>query len=152
MSAMASQNTSLTIVYATVYSGTDQRQHQSSASLAFMNGIHWSPVNSRTKGQYRGKCFHLMTSSFVLVKEAPITKSEMKSWDFLIANLTKYILEHQHECWDLLIQERCLGYYDPNTCICIEYMLMIYYHMVIVTTTAQIQHGLRPEASFINMD
>ena len=35
MSAIASQITSLTIVYSTVYSGTDQRKHQSSSSLAF---------------------------------------------------------------------------------------------------------------------
>ena len=40
MSAMASQITSLTIVYSTVYSGADRRKHQSSASLAFMRGIH----------------------------------------------------------------------------------------------------------------
>ena len=46
MSAMASQITSLKIVYSTVYSGTDQRKHQSSASLAFVRGIHWWPVNS----------------------------------------------------------------------------------------------------------
>ena len=35
MSAIASQITSLTIVYSTVYSDTVQRKHQSSASLAF---------------------------------------------------------------------------------------------------------------------
>ena len=35
MGAMASQITSLTIVYSTVYSGADQRKHQSSAPLAF---------------------------------------------------------------------------------------------------------------------
>ena len=34
MSTIASQITSLTIVYSTVYSGADQRKHQSSASLA----------------------------------------------------------------------------------------------------------------------
>ena len=34
MGAMVSQITSITIVYTTVYSGTDQRKHQSSASLA----------------------------------------------------------------------------------------------------------------------
>ena len=34
MGAMANQITSLTIVYLTVYSGADQRKHQSSASLA----------------------------------------------------------------------------------------------------------------------
>ena len=44
--AMASQITSRTIVYSTVYSGTDQRKHQSSASLAFVRGINRRPVNS----------------------------------------------------------------------------------------------------------
>ena len=34
MSPMASQITSLTIVYSTVYSGADKRKHQSTASLA----------------------------------------------------------------------------------------------------------------------
>ena len=43
MGAMASQITSLAIVYSTVYSGADQRKHQSSASLAFVRGIHRSP-------------------------------------------------------------------------------------------------------------
>ena len=36
MSVMASQITSLTIVFSTVYSVADQRKHQSSASLAFV--------------------------------------------------------------------------------------------------------------------
>ena len=50
MSPMASQITSFTIVYSTVYSGTDQRKHQSSASLALCGGIHRSSVNSPHKG------------------------------------------------------------------------------------------------------
>ena len=50
MSAVASQITSLTIVYSTVYSGVDQRKHQSSASLAFVRWIHRWPVNSPHKG------------------------------------------------------------------------------------------------------
>ena len=49
MSAMASQITSITIVYSTVYSGADQRKHQSSASLAFVWGIHCWPVNAPHK-------------------------------------------------------------------------------------------------------
>ena len=49
-SAMASQITSLTIVYSIVYLGADQRKHQSSAPLAFVRGIHRSPVNSPHKG------------------------------------------------------------------------------------------------------
>ena len=40
MGAIASQITSLTIVYLTVYSDADQRKQQSSASLAFVRGIH----------------------------------------------------------------------------------------------------------------
>ena len=49
MGAMAYQITSLTIVYSTVYSGADQRKHQSSASLAFVWGIHRWPANSPHK-------------------------------------------------------------------------------------------------------
>ena len=49
MGAMASQITSLTIVYSTVYSGADQRKHQNLVSLAFVRGIHQSPVNSPHK-------------------------------------------------------------------------------------------------------
>ena len=51
MSEMASYITSLTIVYSTFYSGADQRKHQSSASLAFVWGIHRWPVIPRTNGQ-----------------------------------------------------------------------------------------------------
>ena len=36
MGAIVSQITSLTIVFSIVYSDTDQRKHQSSASLAFV--------------------------------------------------------------------------------------------------------------------
>ena len=46
MSAMAFQNTSLTVVYSTVYPGANQIKHQSFASLAFVRGIHRWPVNS----------------------------------------------------------------------------------------------------------
>ena len=57
MSMMASQITSLTIVYSTIYSGTDQRKHQSSASLAFVRGIHQWPMNSQHKGPVMQKMF-----------------------------------------------------------------------------------------------
>ena len=40
MTTMASQITRLNVVYSTVYSDADQRKHQSSASLAFVWGIH----------------------------------------------------------------------------------------------------------------
>ena len=50
MSAAVSQITSLAIVYSFVCSGADQRKHQSSASLAFVRGIHRWPVNTQHKG------------------------------------------------------------------------------------------------------
>ena len=57
MTTMASQITSLAVVYSIVYSGADQRKHQSSASLAFVRGIHRSPVNSLHKGPVTRKLF-----------------------------------------------------------------------------------------------
>ena len=64
MSPIASQITSLTAVYSTVYSDADQRKHQSSASRAFVWGIHRDRWIPRTQGQLRGKCFHFVTSSW----------------------------------------------------------------------------------------
>ena len=57
MGAIASQITSLTIVYSTVYSDADQRKHQSTASLAFVRGIHRGPVNSPHKWPVTRKMF-----------------------------------------------------------------------------------------------
>ena len=57
MGEMASQITSLTIVYSTVYSDADQRKHQSSASLAFVQGILRGPVNFPHKWPVTRKMF-----------------------------------------------------------------------------------------------
>ena len=57
MGEIASQITSLTIVYSAVYSGTDQRKNQSCAPLAFVRGIHRGPVNSPHKGLVTRKMF-----------------------------------------------------------------------------------------------
>ena len=56
MSAMASQIATVSIVCSTVCSGADQRKHKISVPLAFVKGIHRSPVTR--------KCFHSMTSSW----------------------------------------------------------------------------------------
>ena len=55
--AIATQITSLTIVNSTVYSDTDQRKHQGSASLAFVRGSHRGPVNSPHKWPVTLKMF-----------------------------------------------------------------------------------------------
>ena len=57
MGSMASQITSLTIVYSAVYSGADQRKHQSSASLDFVRGNHRGPVNASHKWPVTRKMF-----------------------------------------------------------------------------------------------
>ena len=68
MGAMASQITSLTIVYSTVYSGTDQRKHQSSASLALVRGIHRSLCAGNSPG----------TGEFPA--QSPVTRKMTSSW------------------------------------------------------------------------
>ena len=57
MGTMASQITSLTIIHSTVYSGTDQRKHQSSAWLALVRRTYRWPVNSPHKGPVTRKMF-----------------------------------------------------------------------------------------------
>ena len=57
MGAVVSQITSLMVVFSTVYFGTDQIKWQSSASLAFVRGIHRLPVNSPHKGPVTQKMF-----------------------------------------------------------------------------------------------
>ena len=90
MSAITSQITSLTIVYSTICSGADQRKHQSSASLAFVQGIHRGPVNSPHKGPVTRKMFpfddvimhtvildllNVIILSAVLISNQPTTQS-----------------------------------------------------------------------------
>ena len=57
MRAMASQITSLTIVYTTIYSGADQRKHKNPAALDFVRGIHQWSVNSPQKEPVTRKMF-----------------------------------------------------------------------------------------------
>ena len=79
----------------TVHSDADQREHQSSASLAFVWGIHRDRWIPRTKGQLRRKIFHLMTSSGVgLCRSMAIAKTTgarlTKAYDLTIQIYHKY--------------------------------------------------------------
>ena len=87
ISAMGSQITSLTIVYSTVYSGADQRKHQSSASLAFVRVIHRSPVNSPHKGPVTRMIFpfdDVTMHSFGLFSALTLLNACLRKleWDF----------------------------------------------------------------------
>ena len=68
--AVTSQITSPTIVYSTVFSDADQRINQSSASLAFVWGIHRRPVNSPHKWPVTRKMFPfddvIMSDPFII--------------------------------------------------------------------------------------
>ena len=57
MSAIPSLITGVLIIYSTVCSGAHQRKHQSSASLAFVRGIHRWPMNSPHKMPVARKMF-----------------------------------------------------------------------------------------------
>ena len=59
MGAMASRIANITIVYLTVYTCVVERNHQSSASLAFVRGIHRWPVNSPHQGPVTRKMFSI---------------------------------------------------------------------------------------------
>ena len=102
MGAMASQITSLTIVYSTVYSGADQSKHQSSASLAFVCGIHRGPVNSPHKW--------------------PVTR-KMFPFDYVIMFMGSNYDEHPCSNVDML----CMFVDIPcnNTCTCQKWPLSV---------------------------
>ena len=78
MGTMASQITSLTIVYPIVYSGANQTKHQSPASLAFVKGIYWWPVNSPHKGPVTPKIFPF---------DDVIMPWGLQNWDYLDMNM-----------------------------------------------------------------
>ena len=80
MGAMASQITSLTSVYSTAHSGADKRKHQSSASLAFVRGIHRWLVSSRHKWSVTRKMFPL---DDVIMRTIELTVTCMISCSYL---------------------------------------------------------------------
>ena len=57
MGAMVSQIIGVSIVYSIVCSDADQSKNQSFASLAFLRGIHWRPVNPPDRGPVTRKLF-----------------------------------------------------------------------------------------------
>ena len=82
--AIASQITSLTIVHSTVYSGADQRKHQSSASLAFVRGIHRWPAQMASNAETFSIWWrhHEKTSPLTELKPNKIYQPTSVSGDF----------------------------------------------------------------------
>ena len=78
--AMASQFTGVSAVYSSVCSGAAQRKHQSSASLAFVRGIHRWPVNSPHKGPVTRKMFPF---DDVILRKLTLSRQLQMLWDGL---------------------------------------------------------------------
>ena len=63
MGTIASQITSLTIAYSTVYSDADERKYQSSASLSFVRGIYEKAMSLQIS-EYFNNIFSSLLSVF----------------------------------------------------------------------------------------
>ena len=116
MGTIASQITSLTIVHPNVYSGADQRKHQSSASLAFVRRIHRWPVNSPYKWPVTRKMFpfddvvmHTVRSRYIAVIFLHITHER-----------------HPHQIWPKFYYCNCCA-----ACTIISYITAIYRESII---------------------
>ena len=84
--------------------GADQRKHQSSASLAFVRGIHRWPVNSPHKKPLTRKYFHFMTTASAQATSL-YTESENYTFDITVASTRCQWVNTT--CW-----------VEPTTCRC----------------------------------
>ena len=99
MGVMASQITSLKRVYSTVYSDVDQRKHQSSASPAFVQGIHRWPVNF----PYKGPVTRKMLPFDDVITESKARQVTYIIWifsDFLYPILSHWCLPCTNNSWN----------------------------------------------------
>ena len=88
MGPIASQITSLTIVYSNLYSDADQRKHQSSVSLAFVWGIHQGLVNSPHKWPVTRKMFQF--DDVIMFLDGHYRRQQ--TWYYMVC--LKYICHH----------------------------------------------------------
>ena len=103
MAAMASQITSLTIVYSTVHSGADQRKHQSSASLAFVRGVHRWPVNSPHKWPVTRKKVFIWWRHHEIVRLQLVSICQKRL-------LHSYLMTITVKMWYIMTGSQCLVY------------------------------------------
>ena len=119
MGAVASLITSLTTVYSIVYSGSDQRKHQSLASLAFVRGCHRWLLYSPHKWRVARKMFPFDDVIMVLVCASHGVLTHKSLWkrpysDKVISHRVNNTHVEQHQC--------LLNKYVGDT----VYQLMIY--------------------------
>ena len=141
MGANTSQITSLTIVYSTVYSGAGQRKHQSSASPAFVRGIHRGPVNFPHKWPVTRKMFPLddvIMLHFVLF-----------CWGLVPVDITPYISNSGLPYWQT--QKLCKDFTIPMGQPWIMRMNKSHWssrdNNIITTNSTNIAYRMRPKIS-----
>ena len=108
MTAMASQISSLTIVYSTVYWGADQRKFQSSASLAFVQGIHRWPVNSPHKGPVTRKMFPF---DDVIMSSGRYGSPSITSLNHAQISICSLLYAHYIELYNIIVKPKYLLIY-----------------------------------------
>ena len=140
-SVMASQVTSVSIVYSVCCcSGTDQRKHQSSASLASVWGIHQWPVHSPHKGPVTRKMFPfdviIINEKHWLIINLPViisilTQHNKCSPSFI--DIVNAKLGAAYQCWVTLLQRnKTHGPFeltDPRRCCCNSKLVNIQTHI-----------------------
>ena len=125
MSAMASQITGVSIVYSTACLGADQRKHQSSASLAFVRGIHRWAGNSPHKGPVTRKMFPV--DDVIMVPDGPLSWNiHTRLWcmysmlSYVCTQLvvhTVYRIKYTHGCVVHTIYTS-INMWSPPCCLC----------------------------------
>ena len=105
MNVMASQITCVSIVCSTVCSDADQRTHQSSASLAFVRGIHRWPVESHHKRPVTRKMF---------LFDDVIMYFAYNAWCYLKSRCMKSnVIGHMFRFADFL--NNVISHFDPSS-------------------------------------
>ena len=131
-----------------VYSGADQRKYQAPRHWPSYGEHTGDRCIPRTKAQLRGKCFHLMTSSYrnaLVLYVDPVSHQyyllpRLYSWQFqhlynyiipdciVLSNATRCIFHHslRHQLW---CSRFIIHWYD---CIC-QFMKYVFYSSLLNT-------------------
>ena len=87
MTTVASQITSVSIVYSTGCPRADKRKHQSPASLALVRGIHRSTVNFLHKGPVTRRMFPF---DDIIMQSGSCVSFEVGTWSLIAITLTRH--------------------------------------------------------------
>ena len=98
MGAVVSQITRFAIIYSIVYSGANQRKHQSSASLAFVRGIHRWSVKTPYKGPVTRKVYPF---DDVIMFESPLNVNldSYNRWNMFLGHIWSTTLSSVYQVY-----------------------------------------------------